>query len=212
MIKKNIKTLIITSIMALLPCVAGVYLWDKLPEQMPMHFDINGNADGYASKAFAVFGFPVIMVAIQWLTAFLSDFDPKMKSNNKKTTAMVLWIIPALSILLHAIIYAYSLGKDFNVTTPIILFFGLFFVVTGNYLPKMSQSYTIGIKFPWTLNSEANWNYTHRISGKIWVAGGLLLIATAFLNLGWLYLAIFAIMIAVPVIASYRFHKKENKQ
>ena len=96
--------------------------------------------------------------------------------------------------------------------TPIIIFFGLFFVVTGNYLPKMSQSYTVGLKFPWTLNSEANWIYTHRISGKVWVAGGILLIATAFLNLGWLYLAIFAIMIAVPVIASYRFHKKESKQ
>ena len=212
MVKKNFKTLIVTSIIALLPCIAGIYLWDKLPEQMPMHFDINGNADGYTSKAFAVFGFPAIMVAIQWLTAFLSDLDPKMKSNNKKTTAMVLWIIPSLSVLLNTIIYAYSLGKEFNVTTPIILFFGLFFVVTGNYLPKMSQSYTVGIKFPWTLKSKENWNYTHRISGKIWVAGGILLIATAFLNLGWLYLAIFAIMIAVPVIASYRFHKKENKQ
>ena len=212
MVKKNFKTLIMTSIIALLPCIAGIYLWDKLPEQMPMHFDINGNADGYASKAFAVFGFPVIMVAMQWLMAFLSDLDPKTKKNSKKTTAMVLWIIPSLSILLHTIIYAYSLGKEFNVTTPIILFFGLFFVVTGNYLPKMSQSYTIGIKFPWTLDSKENWNYTHRISGKIWVAGGILLIATAFLNLGWLYLAIFAIMIAVPVIASYRFHKKENKQ
>lgn len=212
MVKKNLRTLIITTILTLLPCIAGIYLWDKLPEQMPMHFDINGNADGYASKAFAVFGFPVIIAALQWLMAFLSDVDPKMKKNSKKTTAMVLWIIPSLSILLHAIIYAYSLGKEFNAATPFILFFGLFFVVTGNYLPKISLNLTVGIKIPWTLDSKENWNYTHRISGKIWVAGGLVLIATAFLNLGWLYLAIFAIMIAVPVIASYRFHKKENKQ
>ena len=212
MVKKNLRTLIITTILTLLPCIAGIYLWDKLPEQMPMHFDINGNADGYASKAFAVFGFPVIIAALQWLMVFLSDVDPKMKGDNKKRTALVLWIIPALSILLHAIIYAYSLGKEFNAATPFILFFGLFFVVTGNYLPKISLNHTVGIKFSWTLKSEANWNYTHRISGKLWVAGGLVLIATAFLNLGWLYLAIFAIMIAVPVIASYRFHKKENKQ
>ncbi len=212
MIKKNLKTLILTSVITLLPIIAGLILWDKLPEQMPMHFDINGSADGYASKPFAVFGFPAFMVAMQWLCAFLSGLDPKMKNFGKKSTALVLWIIPALSVLLHAIIYAYALGEEFNVSTPIILFFGLFFVVTGNYLPKMSQSYTVGIKIPWTLNSEENWNYTHRISGKVWVVGGLLLISTSFFNLMWLYIAIFAIMIAVPVIASYRFHKKENKQ
>lgn len=212
MIKKNLKTLILTSLIALLPIVAGLILWDKLPEQMPMHFDISGNADGYASKAFAVFGFPALMVALQWLCAFLTGLDQKSKNFSKKTTVLVLWIIPALSLLLYTIIYAYSLGKEFNTITPIILFFGLFFVITGNYMPKLSQSYTVGIKFPWTLNSEANWTYTHRISGKVWVAGGFLLIATAFLNLVWLYLAIFAIMVAVPVIASYRFHKKENKQ
>jgi uncharacterized membrane protein len=212
MIKKNLKTLILTSVITLLPIIAGLILWDKLPEQMPMHFDINGDADGYASKTFAVFGFPLIMTALQWLCSFLTGLDPKMKNFSKKTTALVLWIIPALSLLLHTIIYAYALGKEFNTITPIILFFGLFFVITGNYMPKLSQSYTVGIKFPWTLNSEANWIYTHRISGKIWVVGGLILIATSFLNLGWLYLTIFAIMIAVPVIASYRFHKKENKQ
>lgn len=211
MIKRNLKTLILTSVITLLPIIAGLILWDKLPEQVPMHFDINGNADGYASKTFAVFAFPLFMVAMQWLCSFFTGLDPKMKNFSKKTTALVLWIIPALSLLLHAIIYAYALGKEFNVTVPLMLFFGLFFVITGNYLPKMSQSYTVGIKFPWTLNSEANWIYTHRISGKVWVVGGLILIATSFLNLGWLYIAIFAIMIAVPVIASYRFHKKENK-
>lgn len=212
MIKKNLKTLILTSVITLLPIIAGLILWDKLPEQMPMHFDINGDADGYASKAFAVFFFPLLMVGMQWLCAFLTGLDPKKKNISKKTTALVLWIIPALSLLLHAIVYAYSLGKGFNTITPIILFFGFFFVITGNYLPKMSQSYTVGIKFPWTLNSEANWIYTHRISGKIWVAGGLVLIATSFLNLGWFYIAIFVIMIAAPIIASYKFHKKENKQ
>ena len=211
MIKKHFKTLILTSVITLLPIVAGLILWDKLPEQMPMHFNIEGEADGYASKAFAVLGFPVIMVALQWLCAFLTDFDPKMKNSGKKQTVLVLWIIPAISLLLHTIIYAYALGKEFNTIAPIILFFGLFFVIIGNYLPKMSQSYTVGIKFPWTLKSEANWNYTHRVSGKVWVAGGLFLMATSFLNLVWLYLAIFAIMLAVPIIASYRFHKKENK-
>lgn len=212
MIKKNLKTLILTSVITLLPIIAGLILWDKLPEQMPMHFDINGDADGYASKAFAVFFFPLLMVGMQWLCAFLTGLDPKMKNFSKKTTALVLWIIPALSLLLHTIIYAYSLGKGFNTITPIILFFGFFFVITGNYLPKMSQSYTMGIKIPWTLNSNENWNYTHRLAGKVWVAGGLILIATSFLNLGWFYIAIFVIMIAAPIIASYKFHKKENKQ
>ncbi len=212
MIKKNLKTLILTSMITLLPIVAGLILWDKLPEQMPVHFNYQGVVDDYTSKAVAVFAFPILMIAIQWLCAFLTGLDPKIKNISKKSMDLVLWIIPALSLLINTIIYAYALGKEFNITTPLMIFFGLFFVITGNYMPKMKQSYTMGIKIPWTLNSEANWNYTHRLSGKVWVIGGLLLIATSFLNLVWLYITIFVIMIAVPMIASYRFHKKENKQ
>ncbi len=212
MIKKNLKTLIITSIIILLPIVAGLILWDKLPEKIPVHFNAQGEADGYGSRALAVFGMPLFMLAMQWICMVASSLDPKSKNITKKSINLVLWIIPAISLLVGGVIYAFSLGEEFNVGTVMVIFFGFFFIVIGNYLPKCKQSYTIGIKISWTLDSTENWNYTHRLAGKVWVIGGIVLIATAFLNLVWIYPSVFVIMVAVPFIGSYLFYKKESKK
>lgn len=212
MIKKNLKTLILTSIIILLPIVAGLILWDKLPEEIPVHFNAQGDADGYGSRGLAVFGMPLFMLAMQWICMAATSLDPKSKNITKKSMNLVLWIIPAISLMVSGVIYVFALGGEFNVGTVTVIFFGFFFIVVGNYLPKCKQSYTIGIKIPWTLDSTENWNYTHRLAGKVWVIGGLLLIATAFLNLVWIYSALFVIMIAVPVAGSYLFYKKESKK
>ncbi len=212
MIKKNLKTMIITTIVILLPIAAGLILWDKLPEEMPIHFNANGVADDFGSRASVIFIVPLVMLALQWICAAVTSSDPKNKNITIKSMNLVLWIIPAINLLVSSIIYAYSLGKEFNVNTVMMLFFGFFFIVIGNYLPKCKQNYTIGIKIPWTLNSTENWNYTHRLSGKIWVIGGIILIPTAFLNWVWLSLSLFVIMVAVPFIGSYLFHKKECRK
>jgi len=49
-------------------------------------------------------------------------------------------------------------------------------------MPKLKQNYTIGIKVPWTLNSEENWNMTHRMAGKLYVVAGVISIIIALLN------------------------------
>lgn len=69
----------------------------------------------------------------------------------------------------------------------ILVLAGVLFVVMGNYLPKAKQSYTLGIKIAWTLNSEENWNRPHRLAGWIWMISGLLMIADAFLKWTWVY-------------------------
>ena len=65
MILKNKKLLIITSLLTLLPIPLGLLLWNQFPETMAIHFGITGQADGYASPAYAVFVLPVIMLAVQ---------------------------------------------------------------------------------------------------------------------------------------------------
>jgi uncharacterized membrane protein len=91
------------------------------------------------------------------------------------------------------------------------LFFGVLFIIIGNYLPKCKQNYSLGIKIPWTLNSEENWNYTHRISGKLWVAGGISIIFTSILRVIWIFPAITLTMVIIPVILSYLYHKKHGE-
>ena len=45
----------------------GLFLWNQLPDQVPIHFGLNGQADNYAGKAFVVFGLPLLMAALQVL-------------------------------------------------------------------------------------------------------------------------------------------------
>ena len=208
MIKKHLKTLILTSILTLLPIVAGLYLWDTLPEQVPSHWDVNGEIDGWSSKPFFVFGLPSIMLAAQWLCVLGTAADPKKANHSGKVLHLVLWIIPVLSIVLSAMTYMITLGHSVRVEVIMPLIIGLIFTIIGNYLPKCKQSYTVGIKIPWTLNSEENWNRTHRFAGRLWLVCGLGIMLTAFFGGFWVFLPIVLIMVLAPMVYSYLLHRK----
>lgn len=212
MIKKNLKLLIFTSIIILLPILAGLILWDRLPDEIPVHFNAQGDADNWAGRTFAVFALPLFILAVHWFCTVITNLDPKKKNISQKSMGLVLWICPAISLFMSGIIYAYTLNSKINISTACMLFFGFFFVVIGNYIPKCKQNYSIGIKVSWALNSENNWNYTHRLAGKVWVIGGLFIIATSFLNIMWIFFAALIIMVLIPVAGSYLYHKKENKK
>ena len=208
MIKKNLKVLIITSVILLLPILAGLILWNQLPEQMPTHWNAAGEVDGWSGKAFAVFGLPLIMVAAQWLCMLGTAADPKKNNHSEKVLHLVLWIIPALSVVLHAVTYATALGHavPMEVVMPILI--GLIFTIIGNYMPKCKQNYTIGIKIPWTLDNEENWNRTHRFAGWLWTFCGIGIICTGFFGGFWVFLPITLLMVLTPIIYSYVLHRK----
>ena len=208
MIKKNWKTLLVTSLIILLPILAGVILWDHLPEQIPSHWNAAGEVDGWSSKPFAVFGMPAILLAVQWLCVFATGSDPKKAAHSDKMIHLVLWLVPVLNTVLSLITYATALGQVVLVDVVMPAFVGLLFVIIGNYLPKCKQNYTIGIKIPWTLNSEENWNRTHRFAGWLWVACGLGIMATSFLGGFEFFFGIALIMVLAPVIYSYILHRK----
>ena len=208
MIKKHLKTLIITSILTLLPIVAGIYLWNTLPEQIPSHWNVNGEIDGWSSKPFFVFGLPGIMLAAQWLCVLGTAADPKKANHSDKVMHLVLWIIPVLSIVLSAMTYMTALGHTVRVEMIMPLIIGLVFTIIGNYLPKCKQSYTVGIKLPWTLSSEENWNRTHRFAGRLWLVCGLGIMLTAFIGGFWVFLPIVLVMVLVPTLYSYILYRK----
>ena len=212
MIENNKWKLLVSSVAILLPILAGLILWNDLPEQMTTHWGADGNADGWSSRTFAVLGLPLILLALHWVCIFITSKDPKNKGQNKKVFGMVLWICPIVSIFASGITYAAALGKEFNMDIIGLLLIGLMFVVIGNYLPKCKQNYTIGIKVKWTLANEENWNATHRFGGKVWVIGGLLLMACVFLPealIPWVLMIALTIMAAIPIVYSYAYYKKQ---
>ncbi len=210
MIKKNIKRLLITSVVILLPMLAGLILWNKLPNSVPVHFGPTGEADGFASRGVAVFVMPLVLLAVHWLCTLGTAADPKHKNVDGKPLTLVLWICPLISLLVNGVVYTTALGIAINIMMVFGLFFGCLFVVIGNYMPKCRQSYTLGIKLPWTLNDEDNWNRTHRFAGRLWIVGGLAMIVTAFIGelLAYAMIGIILVMVIIPTAYSYRLYKK----
>ena len=203
MIKKYKKTLIITSLVLLIPVIVGLLLWDRLPDPMPSHWNIDGEVDGWTSKAFTVFGIPALMLALQWVCIFAAKADPKYENYNPKMFKLAFWVCPAIGLLLSGMVYPAALGYSVPIETVMPLFMGALFIVVGNWLPKCQQTYTMGIKLPWTLDNEENWNATHRFGGKVWFFGGLLTMLTAFWGSFWLLMAILAAMVILPTVYSY---------
>ena len=208
MIRKNLKVLILTTIVMLLPILAGLILWNQLPEQMPTHWNAAGEVDGWSSKPFAVFGLSLIMVAAQWLCMLGTAADPKKNNHSEKVLHLVLWIVPALSVVLHAVTYATALGHSVPMEVVMPILIGLIFTIIGNYMPKCKQNYTIGIKIPWTLDNEENWNRTHRFAGWLWTFCGIGIICTGFFGGFWVFLPITLLMVLAPFIYSYVLHRK----
>ena len=212
MLKDNKKTLIITSILTILPILIGVFFWNRLPDVMATHFGANNEANGFTSKAFAVFGLPLILLAAEWFGALVTSHDPKKQNISPKMFTFVLWIVPVVSLIGAATIYPYNLGYQIDITFIAELLLGVIFIVVGNYLPKARQNYTIGIKIPWTLANEENWNRTHRLAGYLWVIGGILMVIAALTGIAktqWM-IAVFFVLAIVPYVYSYWLHVKRN--
>ncbi len=212
MLKANRKTLIITSIVTILPVLIGIFCWDRLPDVMATHFGINNEANGFSSKAFAVFGLPAVLLAVLWLGAFVTSHDPKKQNISPKMFTLMLWIAPVISLVVAATMYPVNLGYELDIAFFGELLLGLMFIIVGNYLPKARQNYTIGIKIPWTLANEENWNRTHRLAGFLWMICGAVMIVISlmrFVPAQWL-VGVFLIMVLVPCIYSYWLHVKKG--
>ena len=207
--KTNKKTLVLTTLVCLIPIVAGALLYSRLPETMATHWNMSGEADGWSSRAFAVFGLPGILLGVNLLLPFALKADPKHGNMSEALVKITVWTIPLISLLCCGLTLARGLGYELHVEFWVPIFMGVLFIAIGNYLPKTKQSYTMGIKLPWTLNSEENWNRTHRLAGYLWVLGGVLFIVMSFI--GWslaAFLIILAVMVLIPMAYSYLLYRK----
>jgi hypothetical protein len=130
------KDFLVTGLVCLLPILLGLSLWEKLPDVMAIHFNVYGEADNYASKAFVVFGLPVIMVLVQWFNCFVNDINSYKHGAKIKLETVTKWIIPILTVVLQIITLCYSLGWNIDIRKAVSFIVGIIFVLIGNYLPK----------------------------------------------------------------------------
>ena len=203
------KPLLISTVLCLLPIVLSVALYSKLPDQIAVHFNSAGEPDNYLPKAVASFGMPIILAAINLYSHFRVNKDPKVENAAASLKVLAKWLVPLLSVILMPVTLFIAMGVSIPFVLIIKALSGVIVAVCGNYLPKCKRNYTVGFKLPWTLDSEENWNKTHRFAGFIWVAGGVIMTLCAFLSVPWVVtLAVFVLLVVLPFLYSYLYYQK----
>lgn len=188
--------------------LVSALFYSSLPDQVPSHWNIQGEVDDWSSKGFFVWFYPLLTLGIYLLMFFLPRIDP-LRKNYLKFAPPYFWFRTVL-VLFFVLLYLYSLfaalGGQLNINYFIIPAISLLFIVIGLFLPKIKKNYFVGIRTPWTLHSEKVWDETHRIGGRFFVLAGLIALLSLLLpeSLSF-FVLIGGIMICVliPVVYSY---------
>ncbi len=209
--KSTLKKDLLLWIVILIPIVYLASLWNVLPEQVPVHWDFNGEVNRYGGKTELIF-ITLLPFIMYLLFMVIPKIDPKDKLKNmgNKYSGLRSVMIVFMSALAMIVIYT---GK--NGTFPgnmVLILIGGLFTLLGNYFKTIKANYFIGIRTPWTLENETVWKETHLLGGKLWFAGGIaIILSVIFLpeNISSVVFAIItAIIIIIPVVYSYlRFRR-----
>jgi uncharacterized membrane protein len=199
----------------LIPLVYLKIVWNQLPDKVITSFGFSGGANGWTDKNELPLVIGGIVIGTYLLMKFLPYFDPKKKIANMgdKYLSFRLIMTIFMSLLTVYILYVGSTG----ISNQNLLFglLGLFFALQGNYMQTLRPNYFLGIRTPWTLENEETWRLTHRIGGRLWMAGGTLTILLSIIIGDKLWLSIsFGIIIAIisifPIIYSYSAFQKNK--
>lgn len=152
--KVDWRILSITCMVCLLPILFGIIFYNKLPQMMPVHFNINNEVDRYTQKNFALFGIPILMTVFQIFCCIISDWREQHNEKKPKFIIVVKWIIPILSVVISILTIEVSLGSDVDVRKSIMFVLGILYIILGNYLPKMSYEKMKGKMHPMPKNEK----------------------------------------------------------
>lgn len=202
----------------LLPLVYLFTVYAKLPESVPVHYGINGKADRLGDKS----EFSTIILIISLVSGgtylllnYLPSIDPKkqVKAGEQTYAKLAFGLVVFLSALNLAIVYG-TVNKSFQADKVILPIIGLLFVFFGNMMYSIKPNYFAGVRTPWTLESEDNWRATHRLAGKLWVVGGIIITALVLLLPSTMATMVFipAVLILsfIPIGYSYIYFKKHQ--
>lgn len=212
---KYIRELVLWVLIAL-PYVYLASIWAALPDQVPTHFDLAGKANDWSGKNTLLFIPGAMGLGTYLLMLLIPVLDPKKKLRQMEGKYQGLRFM--LTVFMSGLsIYLLYISRAGRMEDPqwFIAFIGLMLAMMGNYFQALRPNYFVGIRTPWTLESEEVWKKTHWLGGRLWMAGGVLIIILSFLIRGHMPLLIVAgsilfILVVVPVGFSFIAFRRQS--
>ncbi|MFR4175789.1 MAG: SdpI family protein [Lactococcus raffinolactis] len=205
------KKLLWPTVIGLLPILMGLAVYSKLPEKMPIHWGLDGEPNGYATRLAGILILPLIMVVVNVIVQFSLETAPK---TNLKLKKLMLWLLPILSVIFQSLTLSEALGYHLDIALITMVTVGIIFILLGNYIPKTSQNRVAGFRFPMTLSNPDNWQKTNRLGGMMLVISGIIMILGGVISTWYpivavlTFIVILVLIILVPLCYSIRLARK----
>lgn len=175
------KKYIFSAGLIVLTVLTWAFTYSSLPDNLAIHWGLNGSANDYQAKANAMMMLIGIMIIIYILMVIIPKIDPK---NNYKTFIRPYMAIFntmfAVMFVINLMIILTGLGYDLPISYLGSFIVGVIFMVFGNFIQIVKPNFFLGIRTPWTLSSEKVWKDTHRVSSKLFVLAGIIMMLSAF--------------------------------
>jgi uncharacterized membrane protein len=210
------NTTIIVLLLIVGATVAGLLLWNRLPDPMASHWNVNDQVDGYISKFWGVFMLPLITLGMFLLFLVVPSIDPLKVNIAQFRGAFNLFIVLIVTFMvyLYGLTLAWNLGyTDFRMSGAMLPAMGLLFIFIGFMLRQAKRNFFIGIRTPWTLSSDTVWNETHRVGAVLFMLSGALAFIGGFFGGATAFWMMFAPIMGSTLfllIYSYVLYRRES--
>lgn len=191
----------------------GGLLYHRLPESMPTHFNLAGQADGFTPKLWGVLLFPIITTVVVLVFALIPT-PPSTGSSGvgQQTLSKLSAAVVTMLVVLGVAVYLTALGQPVPMIKLVTSLLGLLLIAIGSVLGTVGRNRWVGIRTPWTLNDPENWRKTHRLGSKVFVAIGGVLTVAAWVGASWLLLPAMVAVGGVPVAYSYWLTRQKTTE
>lgn len=209
-------------IISVIPLVITLFVLRFLPDEIPAHYDFEGNIDRWGSKyEELIFPIIILVMALFW-QLFVWHFDKKAKNaknekesleaKSNKNIILLAAICEAVIFGIMHFVFMYSACKEatgdmtksaFDSFMIINVLFGLMFIIIGNYLPRARQNGLVGLRTGKTMSDEEVWKKANRFAGKLFIIAGIVTVVESLLIGGFTSTMIMVgILLVVAIVSS----------
>lgn len=195
--------------------IFALAVFPRLPARVPTHWNAYGQVDGWMSRSAGAFLFPAIASALVALLLAIPRIDPRGRhvAIFRGEWRLFINLLVGFMAVLQVAAAGVALGWPVDMGRVTIASVGVLFIGMGNYMPRIRSNWFMGIRTPWTMESESVWRATHRVAGRSFVAGGVLTVLSIFLPSAWQVAVTVAVALGAafyPAVYSYFAWKREK--
>ena len=164
--------------------IVSVMAYPRLPEQVPTHWNWQGQVNAWQSRGQAAVLLPMLALAMWALMRALPFIDPRRANYAKFQPTYDFVIAATLTVIavIHLAVLGAAAGAPVSIHRVIPIAIGIMLAAIGNQLPRARSNWWFGVRTPWTLSNERVWERTQRVAGYLMIASGIVMIVGAFVS------------------------------